>query len=58
MINFRCVQKDMFTVGLYAEFGGSVGHHSQVATSWKQCMLEVLLDLGGLESLGMSDEGD
>lgn len=37
---------------------GLWGHHSQVATSWKQCMLEVLLDLGGLESLGMSDEGD
>lgn len=48
----------MSTVGLYAEFGGSVGHHSQVATSWKQCVLETLLDLDALESLGMSEEGD
>lgn len=48
----------MSTVGLYAEFGGSVGHQNQVATSWKQCMLETLLDLDGLESFGVSEEGD
>lgn len=35
-----------------------VGLWGIIATSWKQCMLEVLLDLDGLESLGMSEEGD
>lgn len=35
--------EDKSRVGLYAEFDGSVRHHSQVATCWKQSVSETLM---------------
>lgn len=46
MENPDVIQEDKSMVGLYAKFDGSMGHHSQVAISWKQSALGTLVGTG------------